>query len=374
MQNRFPFGWISSYNQRALCARILIPGEEKKHNISIPKILRVKFITCDEKSNEGPGYPWLGPATPPMTIDHFNRFLSLNIETFEHSNIESDDWNGILKLIEISKYHYECFGKVDQWTTTPSLYEEELEEEINKASVDQGRYVASFGAALKGDMKNGLGKLWMTHLIDNLLHIIDDVKVSEVLCCPPSICCIPEVELIYEDVDEHITQMQYNAPHSSTTVGTFNHMSLHGRLSTNSYSDESSVASEGSCSNIKKGTAVPDFCAALKSFPGVFPLVVELKPARQETQGIFPNVQQMLSKLFFQDVVFGMVISPRSFQMSVILKKEGSLRFASTNSVSLMNPLKDNELDMKNLNLMNTFMYRVLKWSTETQCSLEKDD
>ncbi|CAC5413836.1 unnamed protein product [Mytilus coruscus] len=377
VQNRFPFGWISSYNQRALCARILIPSEEKKHNISIPKILRVKFITCDEKSNEDPGYPWLGPATPPMTIDHFNRFLNLNIETFDYSNIENDYWDGILKLIEISKYHYESFGKVDQWTTTPSLSEEELEQEINKASVEQGRFVASFRAALKSDMKNGLGKIWMTHLIDNLLHIIDDVKVSEVLCCPPSDSCDPEVEHIYGDEDEHITQMQYNTPHiSSTPVGTFNCMSSHGRLSPNSYSKESSVTSDGSCSNVKKGTAVPDFCAALKHFPGVFPLVVQLKPARQETQGIFPNVQQMLSKLFFQDVVFGLVISPRSFQMSVILKKEGSLRFASTNSVSLMNPLKDNELDMNNLNLMNTFVYQVLKWSTETQCSLEieKDD
>ncbi|CAC5374883.1 unnamed protein product [Mytilus coruscus] len=373
VQNKFPFGWISSYNQRALCARILIPGEEKKHNISIPKILRVKFITCDEKSNEGPGYPWLGPATPPMTIDHFNRFLSLNIETFDHSNIESDDWNGILKLIEISNYHYECFGKLDRWTTTPTLSEEKLEEEIIKASVEQGRYVASFGAALKGDMKNELGKLWMTHLIDNLLHIIDNVKVSEVLCCPPSNSCNPEVELIYGDEDEHITKMQYTATHSSTPVGTFNLMSLHKRISPNPYSEESSVTSEGSCFNVKKGTAVPEFCAALKNFPGVFPLVVELKPARQETQGIFPNVQQMLSKLFFQDVVFGMVISPRSFQMSVILKKEGSLRFASTNSVSLMNPLKDNELDMKNLNLMHTFVYQVLKWSMETQCSLEKE-
>ncbi|CAC5397472.1 unnamed protein product [Mytilus coruscus] len=249
----------------------------------------------------------------------------------------------------------------------------ETKRHIN-VDLEQGRYVASFGAALKGDMKNELGKLWMTHLIDNLLHFIDDVKVSEVLCCPPSNSCDLEVELIYGDEDEHITQTQFNVPYSSTPVGTFNHMSSHRRLSPNSYSEESSATFEGSCSNVKKGTAVPDFCAALKYFPGVFPLVVELKPARQETQGIFPNIQQMLSKLYFQDVVFGMVISPRSFQMSVILKKEKSLRFASTNSVSLMNPLKNNELDMENLNLMNTFVFQVLKWSTETLCSLHKDD
>lgn len=116
-------------------------------------------------------------------------------------------------------------------------------------------------------------------------------------------------------------------------------------------------------------TVVPDFCVLLSKFPGMFPLVIELKPAGQESEGFFQNVQQMLSKLFFQDVVFGMVISPKTYQLTVIMKIKGYIRFASTGAISLISS-KANvyKLDMDKPKSMCTFIYRVLKWALKTNC------
>ena len=69
----------------------------------------------------------------------------------------------------------------------------------------------------------------------------------------------------------------------------------------------------------KRHKIEPDVTCCLRDFPGIFPIVFEIKPAYQDEPGLNQNYEQMLSKMFFQDVVFGIVITPISFHLSVLL-------------------------------------------------------
>lgn len=186
------------------------------------------------------------------------------------------------------------------------------------------------------------------------------------------------------------------------TIGDFNHFPPTNSCSTNSiiemisgdarsrsnemwtvfdapYSPDISYQSGGSTSssqlfeenpaeNVTRHTIVPDFCIYQSDYPGVFPLVIELKPANEEFDGIYQNTQQMLSKLFFQDVVFGIVITTTGYHLSSIVKtSNGVLRQSRT----LQHLTKEGgELDVDQFKSMCNFVFSVLKWSDQTKCSI----
>lgn len=217
-------------------------------------------------------------------------------------------------------------------------------------------------------MKNGHAKEWLKQLIKVLLTCLCDDKadIHSWAPCPYENTNI-SMETIFGDLDDAVTQMEYNsAPCLSTSSST-------SSSSLSSFNLESTRDTEAAeflpeFTRQDKKRIVPDFCISLPDFPGVFPLVLEIKPAYQETHGLVQNMQQMLSKLFFQDIVFGVVVSPTLFQLSVIIKKDKDLYFASTPCMTFRGI--HSNLDLKELNTMCTFIFRVLKWTLTAKCML----
>lgn len=212
-------------------------------------------------------------------------------------------------------------------------------------------------------MNNGRAKNWIDLLIKILLKCLgSDDMCGSATNRHDSINTT--LETVLGDSDDPFTQMEYNAPYSSNPSST----------SSESSDTESSPACIAQ-DRVTRHTIVPDYCVVLPDFPGIFPIVFELKPAHQESHALVQNIQQMLSKLFFQDVVFGIVVSPRSFQLSVIIKQGKDLNFASTNNIYIYkNKNQVKTLDLGELNKMCTFIYRVLKWARKTKCLLKSNE
>ena len=76
----------------------------------------------------------------------------------------------------------------------------------------------------------------------------------------------------------------------------------------------------------------------------------------------------MLSKLFFQDVVFGVIIT--TFHLSAIVKQQSTLCLYRTKK--FLTTFKDGKriLNTDSSNEMCTFIYSVLKWSVKEKCML----
>lgn len=170
------------------------------------------------------------------------------------------------------------------------------------------------------------------------------------------------------DLRNPISHILYNAPFNPDCVADMN-LNL-------SSSGNSSVSSTSTCSRtgtgdskVKRRIIVPDVCTALTCSPGIFPLVFDLKPGWKESDGYDQNIQQMISKLFFQDVIFGVVVSPRQYQLSVITKREGKIHIFSTATISLYT-WKDGGhwgFIISALNKMCSFIYLALKWSCNSK-------
>ena len=116
---------------------------------------------------------------------------------------------------------------------------------------------------------------------------------------------------------------------------------------------------------------VPDFALFLDSFPGMFPLVAEVKASRYD--GTEQNLEQMLSKLFFQDVIFGLMVTPVKYVLSCIIKEKGMLRFFKTDVNRLTTVADEIDLNMDSLYTFHKFIDSVILWGTKTQCKLNYD-
>lgn len=118
----------------------------------------------------------------------------------------------------------------------------------------------------------------------------------------------------------------------------------------------------------KASVVVPDVTWALPDFPGQFPLVFVLKPEDSLMEGMTQCFKQMLSKFHFQDVIFGIVLTPRHYVMLFAQKdqKESLIR------VYLQNPIMfGEENDTENfsaekfLELVET-LCKIMDWAGRT--------
>ena len=90
---------------------------------------------------------------------------------------------------------------------------------------------------------------------------------------------------------------------------------------------------------------------------------MELKPARKKEEGYYQNIQQMLSKLFFSELLIYL-----QYQMSVIVitKKDGICLKRMT--LTLYDEENKAKLDLKILNPLYEFIYCIFKWAMTTRC------
>ena len=123
----------------------------------------------------------------------------------------------------------------------------------------------------------------------------------------------------------------------------------------------------------RRHKVVPDVTCYLPDFPGMFPIVFEIKPAYKDRPALTQNYKQMLSKMFFQDVIFGIVITPISFHLSVLLKKNSILHLFRTRKKLTTYQDLVGILDMGKLNILLAFIYSALKWSLKSKCLLENE-
>ena len=121
---------------------------------------------------------------------------------------------------------------------------------------------------------------------------------------------------------------------------------------------------------------VPDLVFSMDSYPGVFPLVVEIKSRDSATDQIF---KQMLSKMHFQDVVFGLTITPMVCGMCAIIKEEGHLHFIKSNFLNLTEdsgkwpvPEGSVSLDYESVRQIYKYIYSVLLWACKSKCKISE--
>ncbi|XP_063440860.1 uncharacterized protein LOC134721651 [Mytilus trossulus] len=373
-QRTLAFGWMASYNQRAVCVRILSPVVKNK---MARKPKHVKFITRENSSCEGPGYKYIGAGI--WSYKDFYGWLARYLEGFEISELKDEYWNKISQWIELLDYKYELVGSVMQWVTDSTMTSGALKKKAAdiKLSTGQQKYLSHFGAALKCDMKNGTAKAWMEQLVQKIVQTTGN-DIDDVSCVAPSNHCSSStiIESICGDLEDVMTQMEFNAPFVQARVGSMT--SNLSSLSLESCSASSSTSAETgtSCNKVSKSKVVPDLCVAIADDPGSFPLVVEMKPAYSEKEGYFQNISKLLSKLFFQDAVFGLVVTPRSYQMSAIVKHGNKLYYLDSPEIPFvfLDQNGKGKLDLNSLNQLYTFINSVLKWAFKTRCISKKVD
>ncbi|XP_063433968.1 uncharacterized protein LOC134715607 isoform X2 [Mytilus trossulus] len=360
--NELDYAWMGTYNQRSLLVRTLYDSTLEN------KIDSVKFFTKDlpETSHYDCDSSLQG-----LTIEDFYESINSSLETFEHSEITEENWKEIVHCIKL--LDLKCAKEL--WSSKKSLKtDKDVKEAFGKLSTEQKEYVSAFVTTMATDMENGQAKMWIHELVRILLTCLqsDNSKPNVkgfVPCLHDTTSTL--VETIFGDLESIFTQKQYDAPYiRAPSGGPSNSSSLLSLSSLNLESAKSAPDGTGDSTDTKH-TTVSDYCVALPDFPGVLLLVVELVPGYQELRAYGQITQKMLSKLFFQDVVFGLVVSPRSFQLFVIIKGEGNLHFVDTHCVSIIKlKNKVRMLDVKRLNTMCTFIYQVIKWAWKTKCLL----
>lgn len=156
------------------------------------------------------------------------------------------------------------------------------------------------------------------------------------------------------------------------------HLNLAGRKRRRtSSSSSSSTAFKGNTSKV-----VPDGCVGLSDKPGRYALVYEMKSANDLGNGK-QNLKQMLSKMFFQDIIFGLTCSPLAYMIQVILKRKevdpktkepmNKLEILLSDPIPLSRvPPESDErlLVIENVNTLVLFLYNVMRWSDKNRCML----
>ena len=227
---------------------------------------------------------------------------------------------------------------------------------------EQKKFISKMSTALFADLRNGEGKRWVTKLVEELMKVAN-ISSGDMEVLVPGISdrTNTSVEVICAGKSSREANSLFDRPYAPESIA----------------SPSSSLTSllDEETTNKSRRLIVPDACVVLSEFPGSFPLVIELKPAHNETEGQKQNLQQMISKLFFQDIVFGITITSISFCVQAIIKREevGILEFASSNVISLAEYSGDERcLCIENFNQLCRFILNVLKWSNEHKCKLNK--
>ena len=230
-------------------------------------------------------------------------------------------------------------------------------------------YLSTLDVALKSDMKNGHAKLWLSELFKTLMSLTKDFSSGDLMHLGPSFHdnTNTQIEILYGDLENENTNLHYYEPYCASpqkkppepsieSISLFEDLPVQPVL-------------------VERFTLVPDYILMLSEFPGMFPLVVELKPRNKHPTGAIQNLEQMISKMFYQDVVFGLVVTPVNYILSMLIKKGNELKYFTTSGIALTT-LGDTgynlKLDTNNLNKMITFIFDVIRWSIKSKCMLKR--
>lgn len=124
---------MASYNQRAVCVRIVSPVVKNK---IARKPKHVKFITREDSSCEGPGYEYIEAGI--WSYKDFYGWLARYLEGFEISQLKDEYWNNISQWIELLDYKYELVGSVMQWVTNSTMTAEALKKKAADIKLSTG--------------------------------------------------------------------------------------------------------------------------------------------------------------------------------------------------------------------------------------------
>ena len=229
---------------------------------------------------------------------------------------------------------------------------------------------------------NGAAKNWLKHTFKQFIkdhpeweHIMDFDDTTH-----SSPCITPVEQLAGESkyVDPYWNKPVDNEPlpwssHKSTSESE----SKTEELSGDDVEEHSSKLSWS-----KPSRVVPDFLIFMDSYPGVFPLVVEIK---SRDSGTNQNLKQMLSKMHFQDVVFGLMITPLKYALTAVIKTKGEIHVVRSDLVhltereNLKNPAPDKTkgplpLDVDSVHTIYKYISSVLQWAYITRCKIGKYD
>ena len=222
---------------------------------------------------------------------------------------------------------------------------------------DQGSVLLDkFENAIESDFTNGVAKTFFYDLMTFLLQRAN-IDGSSMTQCITSVSDKQNCEIRIKEVRD---TLRGKRPHESSSSSS----------SSSLYHSPTSARNE----NI----AVPDGVIALAQMPGSFALVYEAKSTKELGNGE-QNLKQMLSRMFFQDIIFGVTCSPVAFVIQAVLKvrKEGpetnELQIMTSGRIELLSLSHDDDalvLNVVNLNKLVLFIYNILKWCDKNRCIL----
>ena len=221
--------------------------------------------------------------------------------------------------------------------------------------------MASLELALLDGMNNGDAKRWIEFLVKKILR--DHPEIWNIGCeSPPA---NSSINTAYELLSG-----------KSKLVETFFEKPLATDYESNAESSQEEmvdiVDETPEISFQKHRYSVPDVVVYVESFPGMFPLIVQAEGLKK-SEGTDQNLKQMLNKLHFQDVVFGLMVTPAKYVLSAIIKKENKLLFGKTDIPNQLSKKVGSNflLNVESIHLLHKYVYSILVWSSKTQCKFD---
>ena len=227
---------------------------------------------------------------------------------------------------------------------------------------DDQIYFARLRIALQHNMKNGDAKAWLSCLFERLVEDHPEFKNMMNASAPPNSCSL------VAPVEQLSGESDYVEPLWNKSA---DNLPVSCSASTQDVTDVEDHTPQLSWS---KSYCVPDFLIYMDSYPGLFPLVIEVKGLGED--GTNENLMKMLSKLHFQDVVLGIMITPIKYILTAIIKTEKELHIVKADwDIDLcrtkMVTEKPVPLNVDSIHTLHKYVSSVLQWASKTRCKLD---
>ena len=238
---------------------------------------------------------------------------------------------------------------------------------------DDKEYVIYLQNALESNMMSGDAKLWLSCMFARLTKDHPELRKMRFTTPTTNSCFVNAVEMMYGK--DGLIDLYWNAP-----PNIYNELDDGNSCAASTTSTQNGAVQDHSTRLSRSGPSfvAPDFLAYLDSYPGVFPLVIEIKGPKEE--GINQNLKQMLSKLHFQDIVFGIMITPVKYVLTAIIKRKDGLHFVKTNVYRDLQLTKrvgsvhePYHLNVDALHTLHKYICSVLLWASKTRCKFNDE-
>ena len=246
---------------------------------------------------------------------------------------------------------------------------------------DDQIYLTLFRIAFQHNLKIGDAKVWLSCLFERLVKDHPEFKKLMKASEPRNPCSlvtpVEDISGKNEYVEPFWNKSADNVPPSSCSASVKGMAHVENHTSRLSWS--------------KPHYVVPDFLVYMDSYPGVSSLVIEVKEHKEDDTDQL--LTQMLSKLhfqdvvFFQDAVFGIMITPIRYIMTAIIKTETELhivkadwdndlsliKFGSKKSDTKFGSKKSVPLNVDSIHTLHKYISSVLQWASKTRCKLDSE-